>query len=388
MRRFDEFGNVTARDEVKTEKSDLEKVLDVEKEIINQYEQDKRLDIGTVGIAGIKELYAEILLRTQFDLPTSISQEILQQYLDARENSEKNEEAKLRGIYSSILLERTCSSKKNVFLTGQNKRWSYLFYFLHCAQNISLESFLGDEMLLGAGCGERANVENISLRSMQGKNILAAGGAYKGSLKYVSLAEISGYGVLNNAGNEGNIDNVTLSNITGDDTLARSGRENGKIKHVSVTGIYGRNLLISAGGDDGKIDHISVNEVKCDENIPTVFGKKPMNNCLSWIGNPFGEVSHILLNDITGDGILMWAGDEKKKVKEVIIANSEGKDFLKGSHLENYSVYRKLPKNKQDLLDKIVHLTKTIASQDFAERKRMHDEIAQLQIRLFDEEKT
>src|SRR3989338_2190822 len=101
MGMFDEFGKVEVREEVKQEKSDLEKVLDIELEIIKQFEKDRRFyQFSQKEDEAYQLLYS--VTQEKF-AGITMTPEILQEYVDARANNSIDSESVIRGMYSAAL---------------------------------------------------------------------------------------------------------------------------------------------------------------------------------------------------------------------------------------------------------------------------------------------
>ena len=184
MGMFDDLKDVKVRDEVKQEKSDLEKVLDAEAEIIKKYEQDGRFKQNS---GKENEAYQSLYKLTQEKLAdTKITSGLLQSYIDARDNTEKNTTALIRGMYSSTLLEIISTTQPEIttFIDGKNKTFNYLFYYIHHVKNLTLTNIKGDETLYNAG-SQKGSAQNITLSRIEGKETLKYSGSDKGIAKQI-----------------------------------------------------------------------------------------------------------------------------------------------------------------------------------------------------------
>ncbi len=230
MKLFDDFGDVKVREETIPEKSYLEKVLEVEKEILEIYKEDGRFEDFSDHHF---EAYQLLHKKTQEKLANiKITQKILQEYIDARENSEENTQALIRGMYSAALLEiiSTKTPETHTFIDGKGKTFNYLFYHIH-------------------------NVKNLTLTNIKGNNILEGAGGNGGSATHIILHHITGNDLLYNASINGSATHITLHNITGDNILSDVGSWNGSAKYITLTNIKGYNTLPNPGWN-GSAEHI------------------------------------------------------------------------------------------------------------------------------------
>ena len=373
MRMFDEFENVTVREETIPEKFDLEKVLDVEERIIEQYKNDDRLKKSSrqrhLAYQSIYETAQEKLA------DVTITSELLQEYIDARENTEENSEALIRGMYSAVFLDIIYTTKQTaqINLDGKGKTFNYLFCYVKNARNVTLQNIKGDHILTYAGIDEghldhiklqnikghhllavaglNGKIEHIHLDNITGSDTLYMAGREKGSVKYAVLHNVNGDNTLKGAGIQGNLKQITLQNIIGHGTLY-SACANGDAKHITLQNITGIHTFFEAGGYNGLVEYAIFNEIK---------GR----NALCYAGKE-GKIEKIALMNVRGKGLLLYAGSNEGCVENILKGNA-------------------LTKKQKKLFTQISALTKKIHLLSFEDQKIAHDEIAKLQEEIFSE---
>ena len=234
---FEELAKIETRKEMKVLKSDLEKVLNIEEKIIKKYENDERFKLYSgKHFEAYQSLYTTV--QEKFS-NREITPSLLQGYIDARDNTEKDTRAIIRGMYSAALLEIISTKKPetHTFIDGKGKTFNYLFYHIH-------------------------NVKNLTLINIIGHNTLANAGLNGGNVENITLSEIRGDYTLYNAGmNGGNVENITLHKITGDCTLSFAGRGKGSAKHITLQDIKGNNTLSYAGWNGGSAQNITLRDI-------------------------------------------------------------------------------------------------------------------------------
>ena len=243
MSFFKEFSKIEARKEIILEKSDLEKVLDIENEIIRQYKTDELFKkYGQKHGKGYHLLYASIQNKLK---DVNLSSEILQSYIMMKDNSAEETESVIRGMYSGALLEILCRTQPStsLFINGKNRTWHYLFYQVRYAKNIAIEHFKGNNILSCAG-SDGGSVENIIVNHLIGDDTLQGAGHSRGTAKHLFLNNIQGNYTLASAGwYRGTAEHVTLNQIKGDRTLAYATAEDGHITYVTLNKIRGKFTL-------------------------------------------------------------------------------------------------------------------------------------------------
>ncbi len=229
---FEELAKIETRKEMKVLKSDLEKVLNIEEKIIKKYENDERFKLYSgKHFEAYQSLYTTV--QEKFS-NREITPSLLQGYIDARDNTEKDTRAIIRGMYSAALLEIISTKKPetHTFIDGKGKTFNYLFYHIHNVKNLTLINIIGHNTLANAGLNG-GNVENITLHKITGDCTLSFAGRGKGSAKHITLQDIKGNNTLSYAGwNGGSAQNITLRDITGHDTLHSADWNNGNLKNI------------------------------------------------------------------------------------------------------------------------------------------------------------
>ncbi len=326
---FDEFANVEVREEKETPKSDLDLILDAETEIIKQCENDER--IKQYG-GSEHEAYQSLYKKTQEKVADiNITPKLLQEYIDTRNNPEKNMEAIIRGMYSAALLEiiSTKTPETHTLIDGKGKKFNYLFYYIHNVKNLTLHNITGDDLLANAG-SNRGSASHITLQNITGHNTLYNVGM-NGSAIHITLHDITGHYALSCAGSyDGSVEHITLQNIKGNYTLTNASSNNGSAKNITLTNIIGHNTLANASSNKGSAKNIT---------LTNITGVNTLKN--------------------TG-----WNGSIKNILRE-----------------------NKLTGKQKLILSQIETIVNTMHAHPFEEQKKMHDEIARLQIKLFEGER-
>ncbi len=333
MKLFEELQDVDVRDEVQQEKSDLEKVLEIEDKIMKQYKTDERAKDIENHDGLYDSLYADVQEKIK---EISFSPKILQNYIDVRNNTTEYSEAHILGMYSAALLEHLCTTQPNtqIVIDGKDKTFNYLFYHVK-------------------------NVKYLTLKNMKGRGILQNAGRNHGKIESIMLNNIIGDFTLYNAGsNHGIITYVTAENIKGDFTLAFIGSEKGNAKCILLNDSIGNEAFHSAGVINGNATHITVNNV-----VDRIF----LSTYWSLI-----DISYLTVTN------------ETKKGKQILIIDA----FQEFRSSEQLLIEKKrITKQQQEISTKISIIGKSMSELSFEEQKNAHDKIAELQKEPFTEEK-
>ncbi len=323
MKLFKELADTSVREEKSGEKSALEHILDCEKNIIDTFLKDEVFEGGyiTNGL-----LYEELIIKTQNILQQDfISESMIQAYIHSRENTAKDTEAHLRGMYSSALLQLLCMKNSNqVTIDGRGKEFNFLFFMLKYAGNVTVKNF-------------------------RGKNILAGAGSFGGSIK-----------------------NIDVSNIIGDGVLRYCAIVKGKAENIVATRLKGAYLISSVGADNGSAKNVTITNCVGD-------------NILSWLGCQEGSAENIVATYLIGDNALAMTSANKGYAKNVASSWIKGRENYDHSFIENHRKYAHFIPGKRYLLKKITQLSEKISEELPEKRKMIHKEIARLQKLLFGE---
>ena len=348
---FDGFDQLDVRMEERREKSMLEIALDFEKKVLDKYGMMSCLGWDSRELNLYNHLFHYIEQEFQAKL---FDHDFFEKYIQARDNSRKNDESLIRGMYLGILLEMYCDrTDEPIVIDGKNKVFHYLFYGAKKIKNLTLENISGDKILkLSGSAGKTA--ENISLRNVTGDEILFGLGSDNGIAKYITLNNIRGNKTLENAGsNKGSIKNMILNNIKGDRTLTDAGRNGGSVSFMTLNKVEGRDTLWYAGSDKGSIENITLHNTRG-------------HNILGNAGSNYGSASLILLNDITGNYRHYHVGRHGISIKDIFTRNQGNT-------------------NQKLIFSRIESIVSTIHTLPFEEQKSAHDEIARLQKEIFAE---
>ncbi len=326
MSLFNDFSKLEVRTETIPEKSDLEKILDIEEEIIKRYENDKQFEMYFPK----KEEAYQLLYNTAKEKlkNVEINSRILQEYIDARDNTKENTSALIRGEYSAALLEIICTEKPEeyIFIDGRGKTFNYLFYHTKQVKNLTLINVNGNYILTYAGCN-RGSATYVSLYNITGKWTLGNSGMYDGNATHITLNKITGYGILACCGQDGTARHITLLNIKGNNTFSDVAWNNGKVEYVILNNISGELIFSNGAGHNGKINNVA-------------------------------------LKNINGLGTLVNNKENKKNMENI---------------LEEFE----LTKPQKKILSQIQLIVETIHTLPLEEQTKAHDEIAQLQTEIF-----
>ena len=340
---FSGFKDLSARQETVKPQSESERVLEVEREILEKYKIDKRANSPLEGEE--KELYESIFNEVQQSLKEIVLKSShLQDYISARDNIGFDTEAVLRGMYSGSLLELACTqTKEEICIDGENKKtFNYLFARTRYAKNLTIKNLEGYAILDSAGSHE-GHIENISLKNLVCKSLLCGAGSENGKVEKVHLEDLRGNYIFESAGKKGSIKNVTGKNIVGDRLFSEAGEEGslidisfdnlegeqnflqiarnkGSAENITLTNCRGDSLLIKVGFREGKIKNLSLSN-------------SVGNNILSGAGTEKGTIENIALFNCSGYGIFKEAGTAQGTLQNIVLQkiNSNGLFFRAGS---------------------------------------------------------
>ena len=344
---FSDYNSLLVRETTEISSS-LEKLLDVEEEIIKIYLK-KYLTLG-IFIPSDSKAHDELISNIKQRVGYEITEDLLRAYLSSRENRSKDNEAHMRGIFSSALLELAQSSKNlPISLNLQGRLFNYLFYGLTNVKNITLENVQGDDILGNAG--SFGTVENIIVKDICGERLLCWAGSNKGHIK-----------------------NIIGTNIRGINAFSCLGGENGFAENITAVDVYG-NFSFSSLGCDGE------GENGQRQNVHSVVG-------MNLFGNKFfselayeGYVKNIFAYQLKGRNLFdnfSFGG----KVEDCFIF-PKVKLFLDQSKRESCFQYEQIDASKQESLDHLMNYAKTICQLPVEERANVHEKIARLHGDLF-----
>ena len=380
MNLFDEYSDMSVRQENERETSSLDRILEIEKKMIERYKNNYsfRRHSGE-HILAYTDIKKTVLTEIKDIL---ITPELLQEYIVARENVPQTKEEIIRGMYSAVLLEKICQkNKKEITLDAHNKTWNFLFYYAHKVKNISLKNCVGD-WILGYAGSQKGSIENIFLEHIIGNTTMKRIGSYGGKADNITLCSSKGEYNLSFAGSTlGSAKNITVYDVQGNCLLLESGTEFGSIQNVVCSNIVGDAILVGAGFQSGHAKHI------------TLLGNKG-NRLLADGGSYSGELEYIIASDSFGEEILSCIGDKLGRASHIVTQNIEKDlDFQKSQNeksetLSSILCEKDLTQKQKDILQKIKKISELLHTKSFTQRKRDHTKIAMLQEKMFEEEKT
>ncbi len=352
MKLFTEFEDVQVREETILLKSPLEQVLEGEDYILKTYNSMKVMQDDD---SKVHEIYVSILSYVKEKIKEdSITPKVIEEYLSARENNKKDNEAILRGMYSSVLLEIACAqTEKNIFFRGNGKTWNFLFYHIHHARNITIADFIGESIFEWGG-SFGGSIENSTAKNIFGERLYKNVGSWSGSAKHILAEHIKGGGIFVYAGEEkgtaediqvidaegtsilayagraGNLKNVVAKKIKGDFALSRIGSERGNAEYIVASDLEGNSILASSGSNKGSIKKAVIKNLKGSDGF---YGDGFYGN-LEAIGGYEGKGEYVTLHNCQGPSILLSAGSSG--TLSSVVAHQITSDFF-GKYLGKHS---------------------------------------------------
>ncbi len=240
MGLFDELAKIEAREEKLVPKSDLDTIFTAEEEIIKEHKTDKMFEEYSQRHS---EAYSLLKGSTQEKIADiKLTSEMLQEYISARENIEKDTVAIIRGMYSAALLELICKKNSNIkiYINGKGKTFNFLFYYINHVRNLTLKNISGNKVLYHAGSWN-GSCEHLSLSGIKGEQILERAGSWNGSAK-----------------------RIVINNIYGNRLLCYAGAHGGSIKHITVQNVEGNNTLTEVALGEGSAKYLTLKRIKGD----------------------------------------------------------------------------------------------------------------------------
>ncbi len=214
MSMFDQFKDIEARDEIPIVESTIEKLLALETKVINAHLENRWVDDQT---RELERIYTKIITQVREELPLQLTEEILQEYIDCRENRETDRAAKIRGMYSAALVDMFQEQNPDTPLTidGNGRRWNYLFYHVKKVKYLNLTNVRGEYILAFAGT-ERGSIEDVIVQNIEGDNLFTNAATFYGKMKKVTFQNCSGEELFFNMGaHDGTVNTIFLDNIKG-----------------------------------------------------------------------------------------------------------------------------------------------------------------------------
>ncbi len=376
LKLFEPFTDLSSRTEKTEEQTDLFRIFEIEEEFISEYKRSLhpfshnqyKQDCYNVISEKLEEKVEAI----------DLTPKLVTNYISARENSEINSECLIRGIYSGALLERMQQRYPlgSVRIDGRGKKFNYLFYRTKKVKNIIIENIEGDEILSHAG-SNNSKIGNIVLKNIKGDKLLEFAGSYNGKVSNIHLENISGDNTLSCAGLEkGKVEYIFAHNILGKYSLSSLAWEEGTAKYISGKNIQGLGFLILVGRN-GTISHVAISDSDSD-------------HLLDCAGEKSGNASHITINHAKGKNLLRAIGEHKGVIKNIAMQDISEEELFKDAELykdtfKNIIYEKDFSKDHVRLFKEIQTLIDRMNSLSLAEQKSAHEEIAKLQITLFNE---
>ena len=369
MGMFDELKDVEAREEVHQEKSDIEKILDTEKEIIERFKSDER----TQDHYKVRELYPLIYGSVEEkSKKITITREIVQSYINARDNLETDSSAILRGMYSAALLELSCKKEpdKKITINGNGKVFNYLFHYIKNVSNVVIQNFKGKEILRYAGLAGK--IKHITCRDIEGDELLSRAAQYNGVAEHINCINIKGDNTLYSIGYKGKIEYILCENIAGSRTLGNaSGR--GNAKYIICRNITGSATLAFVGSE-GSVQHISCINITGD-------------STLEGTGQYHKSAKYLTLENVEGNRTLYNGGGDGG-INHIIIDQPSEKNALHTDlhferRIKNVLQEHERTAKQRKQIEEIIKIAENMSLDSFEEQKAAHEKIAELQKEVF-----
>ena len=289
------------REEKERDNSTVEYLLETCDEVIQEYKTKI-----TEYYTEIHEVYQAMHKKIEKKLP-EYNQQDLTSLIFAKANKEydKKESAAL-GLYTGILLHiltkrNSKKGKKTQFyINGRGNKFDYLFYFAKEVDELTIESFTGD-------------------------NICDSIASYEGKANKITLNNNKGNDTAWNAGgNQGNIKTLIINNNKGNQTAQYAGSDQGNIKTLIINNNKGNNTAYHAGSFQGNINTLIINNNK--------------GNQTAWNAGYTGNINKIIINNSKGKNIAECA-----EAKQIITGEEALQEYQEIIQLLN-SFKNKTPK--------------------------------------------
>ena len=326
MKLFTDFEDVTVREENPVDQSALEKILEVEKEIFveekknNWYSSFPSSKAYSFLYTSVEKKLANITMTAK----------LLQEYINTRENHNKNKEADILGMYSSTLLQVTCKTQpdKGIQIDGEGRTFNYLFCQVLRASNVTVCNF-------------------------KGNSILEYAGSFGGSVK-----------------------NIVAINITGESTLAYLAHNNGTAENIIAANIQGNDVFSLAGSYEGNLKNILATHIKG-------------NRTYEGMSQQFGNAKYIFATCLEGNWNLPFNDPNQGNEDYIVATDLKGNFTFNGteSKVNHFLEDENIDSRQKIIIEKIEQLAKTMYLLPLEEQTKAHEEIARLQTELFAEEK-
>ncbi len=361
MSMFNDFSELEVREETIPEKSDLEKVLDIEDEILNEkwdihfnhLDEEQKEDVF------YSELYKNCKKRLE---GVSLSSDLLQLYLDSRENTDDTVTGFERGYFSAILLELYClqNPKKPLFLDGRNKIFHELFSHARYVSNLTLRNVYGEGILSRAGI--HGKIENVFIENIIGNFLLYEAGMSGGQIKNILVKTVKGNSTLEYAATGGTGENITVMDIQGDRTLISLGKNSGRVQFVQAINIQGNFTLSFAGSEKGEVNYVTLANSRGMNLLNGVKEVTPNH----FEGRYLPPVNKLILRDMLKDQIVCTSINPDK-------FEMYGKIF---TQKDGFEEYEHITIDRQRIVDDILTFaTSEESEKDIHELERLYGEL-------------
>ncbi len=393
---FADFKDISVREEILTKLGDLERILNIEEELIKKYRINDLFDPFHLNLKKGQVILAEDAEEKMQGI--FVTAELLCQYVLARSNPQKNKEAWIRGLYSGFLLNKVCErneetekitndlikepkDEKIILVDGKNNCFNYFFAFAKHVKNLFLKNIKGIEILSYAGSYE-GFAEKIRIKNLEGSGLLFSAGSDNGSMEKIIIQNVIGNGTLYSGGRSGKICQVVLSEIDGHNTLFEAGRS-GTAEHITVSTILGSNTLRGLASEGGIAKHITMQNIRGELMLYAAASSHPD---FEWFDKDKkeGNIEYCVSRDSSVNSIRKpIEGIKKFYFGDMGEFDSSAKG-RKYTESDNFFLLKdNMVNEKRDILKKIFFIADFLPECSFEKQIEMQRDIASLQKELF-----
>ncbi len=377
MKLFEELRAVEVKEETQVQKSDLEKVLEVEEQVLKSVSQEDLLE-DLKSDFFCSKLYPMIYDFCVKELENiQFSSELLQGYVDARVNEDSTGSGHPRGYFSGALLEMLCrtNSGKHIFIDGRNKIFHYLFMHAKYVSHLTLKNVQGDGILSGAGIG--GIIEDVFLENAEGYFIFNTAGAHGGKIRNVTAKNVKGDSLFQCAAMEGIGENITVIQVQGNFTFYNVGKA-GRVTSVQAIDVQGNNTFSFAGCDGGEVRYGLLAD-SSGTNVLNGVRSIKKNNSEEYLP----PVKKIILKNVPRTSVTSIIISLPPKMICPIKTDDFGYDVnllremkLSFTHKDQLKEYEDSSPNQQRIIDEIIHsaLKKECGEDNTSEMKKLYRE--------------
>lgn len=211
------------REEKGREKSTVEYLLETCNEVIQEYKTKI-----TNNYNKMQEVYQAMYKKIEKKLPEYNEKDLTSLIFTKANNEHDKKESTALGLYTGILLHiltkrnQKKGKKTQFYINGKGNKFDYLFYFAKEVDELTIESFTGD-------------------------NICECIASYEGKANKITLNNNKGnYTAWYAGSDQGNINTLIINNNKGNDAAIFAGYDEGNINKIIINNITGENIARGA----------------------------------------------------------------------------------------------------------------------------------------------